>query len=76
MVIKGGGKRRVFDEVSRREAVRILASSDRTIRQVTSDLGGVSSLGKWKRQYDEAAPTHPTFLIRGSEMGSPDTQYG
>ena len=51
-----GGKRRVFDEAFRREAVQILATSDRTIRQVVGDLGvGVSSLGKWKRQYDEAA---------------------
>ena len=50
-----GGKRRVFDDAFRREAVRILATSDRTIRQVADDLGvGVSSLGKWKRQFEEA----------------------
>ena len=56
MVIKDGGKRRVFDEAFRREAVRILMSSDRTIRQMASDLGvGISSLGKWKRQYVAAA---------------------
>jgi transposase len=56
MGINSGGKRRVFDDAFRREAVRILASSDRTIRQVAGDLGvGVSSLGKWKRHYDEAA---------------------
>ena len=56
MGINSCGKRRVFDDAFRREAVRILASSDRTIRQVAGDLGvGVSSLGKWKRQYDEAA---------------------
>ena len=55
MDIKDGGRRRVFDDEFRREAVRILASSDRTIRQVAGDLGvGVSSLGKWKRQYEEA----------------------
>ncbi len=48
-------KRRVFDEAFRREAVRILANSDRTIRQVADDLGvGISSLGKWKRQFEEA----------------------
>ena len=51
-----GGKRRVFDDAFRREAVRVLATSDRTIRQVAGDLGvGVSSLGKWKRQFDEEA---------------------
>jgi transposase len=56
MGINSGGKRRVFDDAFRREAVRILTSSDRTIRQVADDLGvGVSSLGKWKRQFDEAA---------------------
>ena len=50
-----GGKRRVFDDAFRREAVRILATSDRTIRQVADDRGvGVSSLGKWKRQFEEA----------------------
>ena len=56
MDINSGGKRRVFDDTFRREAVRILTTSDRTIRQVADDLGvGVSSLGKWKRQFDEAA---------------------
>ncbi len=49
-------QRRVFDDAFRREAVRILAASDRTIRQVAEDLGvGVSSLGKWKHQIEEAA---------------------
>ena len=53
---KSGSKRRVFDDAFRREAVRVLATSGRTIRQVADDLGvGVSSLGKWKRQFDEAA---------------------
>jgi transposase-like protein len=49
MGINSGGKRRVFDDAFRREAVRIFATSDRTIRQVAVGLGvGVSSLGKWK----------------------------
>ncbi len=52
---KNGSKRRVFDDAFRREAVRVLATSNRTIRQVAGDLGvGISSLGKWKRQFEEA----------------------
>jgi transposase len=46
-------KGRVIDDAFRREAVRILASSGRTIRAVAEDLGvGVSSLGKWKRTFE------------------------
>lgn len=46
-------KGRIIDEAFRREAVRILASSGRTIRAVAEDLGvGVSSLGKWKRTFE------------------------
>ncbi len=52
---KQDGKRRVFDDAFRKEAVRILATSGRTIIEVADDLGvGVSSLGKWKRQIGEA----------------------
>ena len=41
---------RVIDDAFRQEAVRILETSGRTIKQVAGDLGvGVSSLGKWKR---------------------------
>ena len=48
-------KRRVYDDAFRREAVRILATSGRTIVEVCRDLNiGVSSLGKWKRQLDQA----------------------
>jgi len=50
------GKRKVFDDDFRKEAVRLLATSGRTIREVAADLGvAVSSLGKWKRRIDEAA---------------------
>ena len=39
-------KGRVIDDAFRREALRILATSGRTIRAVADDLGvGVSSLG-------------------------------
>lgn len=48
-------KGRVIDDAFRREAVRLLATSGRTIKQVADDLGvGVSSLGKWKRTLDRA----------------------
>ena len=46
---------RVIDEDFRREAVRILASSGRTVKAVADDLGiGISSLGRWKRELDLA----------------------
>lgn len=48
-------KGRVIDDAFRREAVRLLSTSGRTIKQVADDLGvGVSSLGKWKRTLDRA----------------------
>jgi transposase len=44
---------RVIDDAFRAEAVRLLATSGRTIKQVADDLGiGVSSLGAWKRKRD------------------------
>ena len=52
MVKSKNEKRVVQDEAFKREAVRILASSDRTIVQVAEDLGvGRSSLSKWKTQF-------------------------
>jgi transposase len=46
-------KGRVIDDAFRREAVRILATSGRTIKAVADDLGiGLSSLGAWKRKLD------------------------
>ena len=48
-------KGRVTDDAFRREAVRILISSGRTIKSVADDLGiGLSSLGTWKRKLDRA----------------------
>ena len=48
-------KGRVIDDAFRLEAVRLLATSGRTIKQVADDLGvGVSSLGTWKRKLDRA----------------------
>ena len=48
-------KRQVFDEAFKREAVRILTSSGRTLIQVADDLGvGRSTLTKWKSKLSEA----------------------
>jgi transposase len=48
-------KGRVIDDAFRQEAVRLLATSGRTIKQVADDLGvGVSSLGTWKRKLGRA----------------------
>ena len=44
-------RRQVFTEEFKREAVGLIASSGRTLRQVASDLGlGLSTLTRWKRQ--------------------------
>ena len=48
-------KGRVIDDSFRREAVRLLVTSGRTIKEVADDLGvGVSSLGAWKRKFARA----------------------
>jgi transposase len=47
--------RPVFDAAFRKEAVRILKVSDRTVAEVASDLGiGLSTLSTWKRKHDRA----------------------
>jgi transposase len=47
--------RPVFDAAFKKEAVRILTTSGRSIPEVADDLGvGKSTLGKWKRTHDEA----------------------
>ena len=52
---KKNGKQPVFDEAFRREAVRLLSTSGRTVRQVAADLGiGFSTLNKWKSRLEEA----------------------
>ncbi len=49
------GKQPVFDEAFKREALRILATSGRTVREVSSDLGlGNSTLSRWKSEFAEA----------------------
>ena len=49
------GKRQVYDEAFKKEAVRILTTSGRTILEVAKDLGlGRSTLSKWKSRLDEA----------------------
>jgi len=48
-------KRRVFTEEFKREAVRLIETSGRTITQIANDLGvGLSTLTRWKRIYREA----------------------
>ena len=48
-------KRQVYDEAFRREAVRLLATSGRTVMEVADDLGiGRSTLTKWKSKFAEA----------------------
>jgi transposase len=52
---KKRGKQPVFDEAFKREALRILATSGRTIREVSIDLGlGNSTLSRWKQEFEEA----------------------
>ena len=47
--------RRDYDDAFKREALRILANSGRTVEEVAKDLGiGRSSLSKWKSQFREA----------------------
>jgi transposase len=44
-------KQQQITEDFKREAVRLLASSGRTVGQVAADLGiGKSTLGRWKAQ--------------------------
>jgi transposase len=49
------GKQPAFDEAFKREALRILATSGRTVREVSRDLGlGNSTLSRWKSEFAEA----------------------
>ena len=51
----GKKKQPQFTEEFKREAVRILLSSELTHAEVADDLGvGKSTLGKWKKRYQEA----------------------
>jgi transposase len=55
MVKKPQTGQRIYDEAFRREAVRILTASGRTVPQVAADLGiGRSTLSTWKSQLKEA----------------------
>ena len=55
MVKKSNIQRREYDDAFKREALRILASSGRTVEEVAKDLAiGRSSLSKWKSQFAEA----------------------
>ena len=55
MMTKKFGTRPKFDDAFRREAVRILKTSGRTISQVSDDLGlGKSTLNIWKLELEQA----------------------
>ncbi len=48
-------ERRVFTEEFKREAVRLIETSGRSIAQIAENLGvGLSTLTRWKRIYCEA----------------------
>ena len=50
-------QRREFTPEFKREAVGLLASSGRTIRQIAGDLDlGLSTLNRWKRELRDADP--------------------
>jgi transposase len=50
-------QRREFTPEFKREAVGLLASSGRTIRQIAGDLDlGISTLNRWKREQRDADP--------------------
>ncbi len=50
-------QRREFTPEFKREAVGLLASSGRTIRQIAGDLDlGLSTLNRWKREQRDAEP--------------------
>jgi transposase len=50
-------QRREFTPEFKREAVGLLASSGRTIREIASDLNlGLSTLNRWKREHRDAQP--------------------
>tara|TARA_R110000744_G_scaffold125384_2_gene231061 strand:- start:152 stop:442 length:291 start_codon:yes stop_codon:yes gene_type:complete len=49
-------ERRVFTEGFKREALRLIETSGRSIAQIADDLGvGLSTLTRWKRIYRVAA---------------------
>lgn len=50
-------QRREFTPEFKREAVGLLASSGRTIREIAGDLDlGLSTLNRWKREFRDANP--------------------
>ena len=56
-------QRREFTAEFKREAVGLLASSGRTIRQIASDLNlGLSTLNRWKRELRDAEPVTTPYL--------------
>ena len=62
-------ERRVFTEEFKREAVRLIETSGRTIAQIADDLGvGLSTLTRWKRIYREAASSSEPHVDLTQEL--------
>lgn len=62
-------ERREFTVEFKKEAVDLIASSGRTIRQVADDLGlGLSTLSRWKRELREAEPVTVPNPDMGKEL--------
>lgn len=51
----GRKKQQKFTDEFKREAVRVLLTSNRTVAEIAADLGiGKSTLGRWKSEQQEA----------------------
>jgi transposase len=65
-------QRREFTTEFKREAVGLLVSSGRTIRQIAGDLDlGLSTLNRWKREQRDAEPVttpHPDMAKELSRL--------
>ena len=62
-------ERRVFTKEFKREAVRLIETSGRTIAQIADDLGvGLSTLTRWKRFYRDAASSSEPHVDLTQEL--------
>jgi transposase-like protein len=65
-------QRREFRPEFKREAVGVLGTSGRTIRQVAGDLDlGLSTLNRWKRELRDAILAPSTSALAGSDFLGP-----
>jgi transposase len=62
-------ERRVFTDEFKREAVRLIETSGRTVSQIAEDLGiGLSTLTRWKRIYQDAGPSSEAHMDLSQEL--------